>query len=87
MTLTNFRFEIDADGIALLIWDMAGRSMNVITQDVMAELDSVIDRVASDAAIKGCVVTSGKDTFSGGADLTMLEGLGRSYAGDRKSVV
>ena len=85
MTLANFRFDLDADGIALLTWDMAGRSMNVITPEVMAELDSVIDKVASDAAIKGCVVTSGKDTFSGGADLTMLEGLGRSYAGMVKS--
>ena len=28
---TNFRFEIDADGIALATWDMPGRSMNVIT--------------------------------------------------------
>ena len=32
--------------------------------------------VAGDAAIKGCVITSGKDGFSGGADLTMLQGLG-----------
>ena len=31
MDLTNFRFEIDADGIALATWDMPGRSMNVIT--------------------------------------------------------
>ena len=31
MNLTNFRFETDADGIALATWDMPGRSMNVIT--------------------------------------------------------
>jgi 3-hydroxyacyl-CoA dehydrogenase/enoyl-CoA hydratase/3-hydroxybutyryl-CoA epimerase len=35
--------------------------------------------VAGDAAIKGCVITSGKDAFSGGADLTMLQGLGELY--------
>ena len=29
--MANFRFETDADGIALLTWDMPGRSMNVIT--------------------------------------------------------
>ena len=29
MKLTNFRFETDADGIALVTWDMPGRSMNV----------------------------------------------------------
>ena len=43
MDLKNFRFELDADGIAALTWDMPDRSMNVITQDVMAELDSVVD--------------------------------------------
>ena len=80
MTLTAFRFEIDADGIALLTWDMAGRSMNVITLEVMSELEEVIARVANDAAIKGCVITSGKETFSGGADLTMLEGFARQFA-------
>ncbi|WP_407523488.1 3-hydroxyacyl-CoA dehydrogenase NAD-binding domain-containing protein [Methylobacterium oryzisoli] len=80
MDLTHFRFEIDSDGIALATWDMPGRSMNVITPEVMAELDRIVDAVTGDAAVKGCVVTSGKDTFSGGADLTMLQGLGAEYA-------
>ncbi|WP_132254461.1 3-hydroxyacyl-CoA dehydrogenase NAD-binding domain-containing protein [Methylobacterium segetis] len=79
MNLTNFRFETDADGIALATWDMPGRSMNVITPEVMDELARIVDAVAGDAAIKGCVIASGKDNFSGGADLTMLQGLGREY--------
>src|SRR3712207_113280 len=79
-TFTNFRFEVDADGIALATWDMQGRSMNVITPEVMEELSKLIDTVVNDEAIKGCVVTSGKETFSGGADLTMLQGLGAEYA-------
>ncbi|SFU32591.1 3-hydroxyacyl-CoA dehydrogenase / enoyl-CoA hydratase / 3-hydroxybutyryl-CoA epimerase [Methylobacterium sp. 174MFSha1.1] len=80
MNLTNFRFETDADGVALATWDMPGRSMNVVTPEVMDELNQIIDAVVTDAAIKGCVITSGKDTFSGGADLTMLQGLGAEYA-------
>ena len=80
MNLTNFRFETDADGIALLTWDMPGRSMNVISTDVMNELAQVVEAVATDASIKGCVVTSGKDTFSGGADLTMLQGGAKEFA-------
>ncbi|WP_210497045.1 FAD-dependent oxidoreductase [Microvirga antarctica] len=79
-TFTNFRFDVDADGIALATWDMPGRSMNVITPEVMDELARIVETVASDAAIKGCVITSGKETFSGGADLTMLQGLGVAYA-------
>jgi 3-hydroxyacyl-CoA dehydrogenase/enoyl-CoA hydratase/3-hydroxybutyryl-CoA epimerase len=72
MTLQNFRLDIDTDGIALVTWDMPGRSMNVITTEVMGELAEIVERVASDEAIKGCVIASGKDSFSGGADLTML---------------
>ncbi|BAQ45251.1 MULTISPECIES: 3-hydroxyacyl-CoA dehydrogenase NAD-binding domain-containing protein [Methylobacterium] len=80
MNLTNFRFETDADGVALATWDMPGRSMNVVTPEVMDELNQIVDAVVADAAIKGCVITSGKDTFSGGADLTMLQGLGVEHA-------
>lgn len=81
LKLNNFRFEIDADGIALLTWDMADRSMNVITEEVMRELDKVIDTVAKDEKIKGCVIVSGKaDSFSGGADLTMLQRSGAAFA-------
>ena len=79
MNLVNFRFETDADGIATLTWDMPERSMNVITPQVMEELDRIVDKVASDEAIKGCVIVSGKEAFSGGADLTMLQGLRDLY--------
>jgi 3-hydroxyacyl-CoA dehydrogenase/enoyl-CoA hydratase/3-hydroxybutyryl-CoA epimerase len=79
-TFTNFRFEVDGDGIALATWDMPSRSMNVITTEVMEELARLIDTVTRDEAIKGCVITSGKEAFSGGADLTMLQGLSAQYA-------
>ena len=80
MTYHNFKLDIDADGIALVTWDMPGRSMNVIDLSVIEELGKIIEKVATDTAIKGAVVTSGKDTFSGGADLTMLEGMGATFA-------
>src|SRR5262245_2595102 len=71
--MANFKFDVDADGIALITWDMPGKSMNVIDMDVIAELEQHVEKVATDAAIKGAVITSGKDTFGGGADLTMLD--------------
>src|SRR5579863_10155348 len=80
MNLTNFRFETDADGIALVTWDMPGRSMNVINAEVVGELGRITDTIASDEAIKGAVFTSGKDGFSGGADLTMLKTAGDEFA-------
>ena len=78
--MPNFKFDVDADGIALVTWDMADRSMNVITMEVIAELGAIVEKVAADAAIKGAVVTSAKDAFCGGADLTMLERMGAIYA-------
>ena len=80
MTTQNFRFDVDADGVALITWDMPGRSMNVLTPEAIEDLNGLVDKVAADAAIKGAVVTSGKETFSGGADLTMLQGMAHEYA-------
>ena len=69
----NFTVETDADGIALVTWDMPDRSMNVFTEEVMDEIDRIIDQVVADPNVKGAVFTSGKETFSGGADLGMLQ--------------
>jgi 3-hydroxyacyl-CoA dehydrogenase/enoyl-CoA hydratase/3-hydroxybutyryl-CoA epimerase len=78
--MSNFKYEVDSDGIATVTWDMPGRSMNVIDMDTIAELGSIVEKVASDATVKGAVITSGKDTFCGGADLTMLERMGEVFA-------
>ncbi len=75
MSYMNFKIETDADGIALVTWDMPEKSMNVITPDVMEELDAIIDQTAADPAIKGVVITSGKPSFSGGADLSMIKSM------------
>jgi 3-hydroxyacyl-CoA dehydrogenase / enoyl-CoA hydratase / 3-hydroxybutyryl-CoA epimerase len=85
MTFQNFTFDVDADGIALVSWNMAGRSMNVIDAKVMEELAAIVEKVAADPAVKGAVLTSGKDTFCGGADLSMLETQSRTYAELMKS--
>ena len=78
--MANFKLDVDGDGIAVIAWDMADRSMNVITTGVIEELGALVDKVAADSAIKGAVATSGKDAFCGGADLTMLEGMGAVFA-------
>lgn len=78
--MPNFTFDVDADGIALVTWDMPGRSINVINADVIEELGKLVEKVASDAAIKGAVIASGKDAFCGGADLAMLDRLTEVFA-------
>jgi 3-hydroxyacyl-CoA dehydrogenase / enoyl-CoA hydratase / 3-hydroxybutyryl-CoA epimerase len=81
----QFKLDVDSDGIALVTWDMSGKSMNLIDMAMIAELAAIVEKVATDAAIKGAVITSAKETFSGGADLTLLESLGRTFAELAKS--
>src|SRR5882757_6543031 len=85
MDYRNFKFETDADGIALVTWDAPGRSMNVIDIKTIMELADIVERVANDAAIKGAVVTSTKETFCAGADLTMLEVFSRDFTAMAKA--
>jgi 3-hydroxyacyl-CoA dehydrogenase/enoyl-CoA hydratase/3-hydroxybutyryl-CoA epimerase len=79
MAYENFRFETGEDGIAVVTWDMPGRSMNVISFPVMEELEQIIEQVATDPTIKGAVILSGKKDFSGGADITMLARISSTY--------
>jgi 3-hydroxyacyl-CoA dehydrogenase / enoyl-CoA hydratase / 3-hydroxybutyryl-CoA epimerase len=85
MAHKNFTHDVDADGIALITWNMPGRSMNVIDASTAEELSAIVERVISDASIKGAVVTSGKDAFSAGADLSVLETLSQTFAEIAKS--
>ncbi|HCT32326.1 MAG TPA: hypothetical protein DF966_04100, partial [Sulfitobacter sp.] len=59
--MTDFTMKTDADGVAIITWDVPGKSMNVMSIEGLSELDSIIDTVLSDDAIKGAVITSGKD--------------------------
>ncbi|CAN7160198.1 3-hydroxyacyl-CoA dehydrogenase NAD-binding domain-containing protein [Rhizobium sp. LjRoot254] len=78
MTYKNFTVETDADGVALVTWDMPDKSMNVFTQEVMDEIEAIVDATVADAAVKGVVFASGKPQFSGGADITMLNAISRT---------
>ena len=76
--MQNINFEIDADGIALITFDMPGRSMNVLNEGSIADYAQCVDRVLSDDAIKGAVVTSGKPAFIAGADLDWILSLAQA---------
>ena len=79
MAFKNFKVETDADGIVLVTWDIPGRSMNVLDETTISELEEIVKQTSADAAVKGVVVTSGEEAFSGGADLSMLEGMHGRY--------
>lgn len=65
----TIQYTVDQDGIALLTIDLPGMPMNVLTPELMADLDSLVERAATDDAVKGIVLTSGKSSFVAGADI------------------
>src|SRR6195952_2755891 len=85
MAFKNFKLDTDADGIVLVTWDTPGRSMNVLDETSISELEAIIQQTSEDAAVKGVVITSGKEALCAGADLSMMEGMANTYADLLKS--
>ena len=80
--MTDFTMQKGDDGVAVITWDVPEKSMNVMSFDGMAELDGCVDDALADEAVKGIVITSGKDgSFAGGMDLNQL-GRASELAGD-----
>ena len=73
--MKTIQFEVDADGIAVLTIDLPHQTMNVLDPIFMEELETSIDRVLSENAIVGAVLTTGKKDFMAGADLRMIQEL------------
>ena len=70
--MTDFTMQKGDDGVAVITWDVPGKSMNVLSMDGAAELNNLIDDALADAAVKGIVITSGKADFAAGMDLNVL---------------
>ncbi len=79
--MTDFTYEVDKDGIAVVTWDCKGKSMNVLTREAYALIDGFADQMIADDKVKGMVITSAKKDFAGGMDLNVLAGL-RQEGGD-----
>ncbi len=79
--MTDFTMTKDADGVATITWDVADKTMNVMSIDGLGQLDAHIDDALADDAVKGIVITSGKDSFAGGMDLNLLAKM-KADAGD-----
>jgi 3-hydroxyacyl-CoA dehydrogenase/enoyl-CoA hydratase/3-hydroxybutyryl-CoA epimerase len=65
-------YSVDADGIAVIAWNMADRSMNVLNAASVGRFAEAVAGALADSAVKGVVVTSKKRDFLAGADLTEL---------------
>jgi 3-hydroxyacyl-CoA dehydrogenase / enoyl-CoA hydratase / 3-hydroxybutyryl-CoA epimerase len=80
--MTDFTMTTDADGVAIITWDTQGKSMNVLNLEALAELEACVDTALADDAVKGIIITSGKDgSFAGGMDLNVIAKM-KEMAGD-----
>ncbi|MEQ5793893.1 3-hydroxyacyl-CoA dehydrogenase NAD-binding domain-containing protein [Paracoccus sp. NFXS7] len=73
--MTDFTMEKGADGVAVITWDVPGKSMNVLSMDGATALNGLIDDALADDAVKGIVITSGKKDFAAGMDLKVIAGM------------
>jgi 3-hydroxyacyl-CoA dehydrogenase / enoyl-CoA hydratase / 3-hydroxybutyryl-CoA epimerase len=68
--MSAVQLTVDDQGIALIGIDVPGHPVNVLTQEVHAELLAAVERIAAQAHIKGAILTSLKDSgFIAGGDL------------------
>ena len=70
--MTDFTMTTEADGVAIITWDVAAKSMNVMSVAGFALLSELVDKALADPSVKGIVITSGKKDFAGGMDLNVI---------------
>ena len=70
---SSFTLVRQENGIAHLIMDVAGESMNTLKAEFVDEISSMLAEISDDNTIQGLVLLSGKaDSFVAGADINML---------------
>lgn len=68
-----FSLDVRPDGVAILTFDTPGSPVNILSREVLAEVEELLSRVESDSAIRAAVLASGKrDSFIAGADLDQV---------------
>lgn len=71
--MSTFTLIRQENGIAHLVMDVIGESMNTLKAEFSEEIDTVLKEIRNDNTIKGVVLISGKkDSFVAGADINML---------------
>lgn len=70
--MTDFTMATDADGVATISWDVAQKSMNVMSTAGFALLSDLVDQALADPGVKGIIITSAKKDFAGGMDLNVI---------------
>nr|CDQ36657.1 Fatty acid oxidation complex subunit alpha [Virgibacillus halodenitrificans] len=65
------------DGIAMLTFDAQDESVNTLSSKMIEEFEAALAALGEAANVKGLVITSAKDAFIVGADITEFHGMFR----------
>ena len=73
MTENMIKWDQDADGILTLTMDDPDQGANTMNAKFQADFAATAERIVAEKdAIKGIILTSGKNTFFAGGDLGLL---------------
>ena len=82
MTLRDLSCTVDRDGVAVITLRAPQGQLPVLDEGTIEELETLIERVAGDNAVKGAVITGNDGQFSVGADPRLVERLIGDYRAD-----
>ncbi|MDF1691399.1 MAG: 3-hydroxyacyl-CoA dehydrogenase NAD-binding domain-containing protein [Zhongshania sp.] len=68
----TIQYQLNEQGIAILLMDIPGSNANVMGDAFRDELDLAVNLIASDDNIKGAVIGSVKNDFMAGGDLNAM---------------
>lgn len=71
-----FRWTLDDDGMAEIVFDVPGQSVNTLNGVVLQELEALLDEVAGERSVRCALLVSGKPKgFCAGADIHEIEAV------------
>ncbi|MEC9363012.1 MAG: 3-hydroxyacyl-CoA dehydrogenase NAD-binding domain-containing protein [Pseudomonadota bacterium] len=73
--MNTLHYGVDAEGVATVTLDAAGKPMNVVSPEFIAQFTAAVDKAARDSSVRGVIVTSAKPAFMAGADLKHMLGM------------
>ncbi len=86
LPMRQLEWELLPSGVALITIDVAGSKVNVLSTNLLADLDSALDALEKLPELKGIVVASGKSAgFGAGADIALIARMQKT--GSREDVL
>ena len=78
--------EREVGNVAIITLNRTDKEVNTLSEKVVRELSGILDGLASDPAIEGLVIASGKKDFVIGADIDRVVLVHRPYVGVERDV-